>query len=102
MKSIQPISIWYQGTIINANTFNLYVISDNLIDTAIFYYALYSGILSNVVPDAPIPTTDQLGTLLASGNITMSSTDYVTYESSPTSNDFAYSWGASQLNLTLI
>ena len=90
MKQIQPVQIWYKGQLINANIFNLYVISDNLIDTAIFYYALYSG------------TLDELGILLSSGNITMSGTDYATYESSPTSNDFAYSWGASQLNLTLI
>ena len=90
MKQIQPVQIWYKGQLINATIFNLYVISDNLIDTAIFYYALYSG------------TLDELGILLSSGNITMSGTDYVTYESSPTSNEFAYSWGASQLNLILI
>ena len=90
MKQIQPVQIWYKGQLINAIIFNLYVISDNLIDTAIFYYSLYPGSL------------DELGTLLSSGNITMFGTDYATYESSPTSNDFAYSWGASQLNLTLI
>jgi len=90
MKQIQPVQIWYKGQLINATIFNLYSINDNLIDTAVFYYALYSGSL------------DELGILLSSGNITMSGTDYVTYESSPTSNDFAYSWGASQLNLILI
>lgn len=90
MKQIQPVQIWYKGQLINATICNLYVISDNLIDTAIFYYALYSGSL------------DELGTLLSSNNITMSGTDYATYESSTTSNDFAYSWAASQLNLTLI
>jgi len=90
MKQIQPVQIWYKGQLINATIFNLYSINDNLIDTAVFYYALYSG------------TLDELGILLSSGNITMSGTDYATYESSPTSNDFAYSWGASQLNLTLI
>ena len=90
MKQIQPQPIWYKGQLINATIFNLYSINDNLIDTAVFYYALYSG------------TLDELGILLSSGNITMSGTNYVTYESSPNSNDFAYSWGASQLNLTLI
>jgi len=90
MKQIQPVQIWYKGQLINATIFNLYSINDNLIDTAVFYYALYSGSL------------DELGILLSSGNITMSGTDYTTYESSPTSNDFAYSWGASQLNLILI
>ena len=90
MKQIQPQPIWYKGQLINATIFNLYSINDNLIDTAVFYYALYSG------------TLDELGILLSSGNITMSGTNYVTYESSPNSNDFAYSWGASQLNLILI
>jgi hypothetical protein len=90
MKQIQPVQIWYQGQLINATIFNLYVISDNLIDTAVFYYALYSGSL------------DELGTLLVSGNLTMSGTDYTNYESSSTSNNFAYSWGATQLNLILL
>jgi hypothetical protein len=90
MKQIQPVGIWYNGSIVNANIFNLYVINDNLTTTATFYFALYSG------------TIDELGTNLAQGNLTMEGADYTTYSSSPDSNSFAYNWGASKLNLTII
>jgi len=90
MKQIQPVSIWYNGTFINANIYNLYSINDNLIDSATFYYALYSG------------TIEELGTKLAEGNITMTGFDYEAYSTSPDSNNYAYQWGATQLNLTII
>jgi hypothetical protein len=90
MKQIQPVQIWYQGQLINATIFNLYVISDNLTNTAQFYYALFSG------------TLDQLGVKLSEGNLTMDGQDYIFYQSSSSSNDYAYTWGASKLNLTLV
>jgi len=86
MKQIQPVSIWYNGSIIAATIYNMVSISDNLTDSATFYYQLYSS--------------DNLQ--LAAGNLTMSGTDYNTYSSSPNSNDYAYSWGATQINITLI
>jgi hypothetical protein len=90
MKQIQPVKIWYQGNLINADIFNLYVISDNLTNSAVFYYALFSG------------TLDQLGIKLAEGNLTMLDQDYINYSTSTDSNQFAYNWGADQLNLTLV
>jgi hypothetical protein len=60
--------------------------SDNLIDTATFYYQLYSA--TNIQ--------------LADGNLKMTGFDYDAYSSSPDSNSYAYQWGATQLNLTLI
>jgi len=90
MKQIQPVSIWYNGTSVNANIFNLYSINDNLSTSATFYFALYSG------------TLDELGTTLAQGNLTMDGFDYEAYSSSPDSNSYAYQWGATQLNLTII
>lgn len=90
MKQIQPVGIWYNGSIVNANIFNFYVINDNLTTTAIFYFALYSG------------TLDELGINLAQGNLTMDGADYTSYSTSPDSNSFAYNWGATKLNLTII
>jgi hypothetical protein len=90
MKQIQPVSIWYNGTSVNANIFNLYSINDNLSTSATFYFALYSG------------TLDELGTTLAQGNLTMDGFDYEAYSSSPDSNSYAYQWGATKLNLTII
>jgi len=39
---------------------------------------------------------------VASGNIIMNGADYITYSTSTTANDYAYQWGATQLNLTLV
>ena len=90
MKQIQPVSIWYNGTLVNANIFNLYSINDNLTNSATFYFALFSG------------TLEELGTKLSEGNLTMDGADYTTYSTIPDSNSFAYNWGATKLNLTII
>lgn len=86
MKEIQPVSIWYNGEMVLATIFNLNSISDNLSTTATFFYQLYSA--ENIA--------------LTNGNITMDGTDYANYSSNPTSNDYAYQWGAGKLNLTLV
>ena len=86
MKEIQPISIWYNGQMVNATIFDLVSISDNLSTTAIFYYCLYSENKIN----------------LREGNLTMEGFDYEAYCTSPDSNAYAYEWGASKLNITLI
>jgi hypothetical protein len=86
MKQIQPVSIWYNGSMIPATIFNLTSINDNLTDSATFYYQLFSA--------------DNLQ--LAQGNLTMSGANYTTYSSSTSSNEFAYTWGANELKLTLV
>ena len=90
MKQILPVQIWYQGQIINATIFGLNVINDNLTNNAKFYFVLYSGTVNEPVIK------------LSDGNLTMSGSDYTTYSSSPDSNDFAYSWAANKLGLTLV
>jgi hypothetical protein len=90
MKQIQPVSIWYNGQLVNANIFMFYSINDNLSTSATFYYGLFSG------------TIDELGIKLAEGNLTMDGADYTNYSSSPDSNTFAFNWGATKLNLTII
>jgi hypothetical protein len=86
MKQIQPVSIWYNGVMVLATIFNMVSTNDNLTDSATFYYALYV--------DANFQVAD--------GNITMSGADYISYSTSTTANDYAYQWGATQLNLTLV
>jgi hypothetical protein len=86
MKQIQPLSIWYNGQMIQSTIFNLVSISDDLSTTANFYYQLFS-------------VNNQQ---LAEGNLTMNGFDYQAYSTSPNSNAYAYNWGASKLNLTLI
>lgn len=86
MKEIQPVSIWYNGIMIYATIFNMNSINDNLINSATFYWQLF--------------TTDKIK--VAEGNLIMDGTDYTNYSTSPDSNNYAYEWGATQLNLTLV
>jgi len=90
MKQIQPVAIWFQGALVNANYLNLVSSSDNLVSSATFYYVLYANEM------------DMQGNALASGSLTMDGFDYEAYSSSPDSNGYAYSWAAGKLNLTLI
>ena len=86
MKQIQPVSIWYNGKIVQATIINMISVSDNLSTQANFYYQLYVNANFQV----------------SEGNLTMSGADYIDYSTSTTANDYAYQWGATQLNLTLV
>lgn len=86
MKEIQPVTIWYNGIMVSATLFNMTSISDNLINNATFYWQLY--------------TTEQIQ--IAQGNLSMIGADYTTYSTSSDSNAYAYQWGSTQLNLTLV
>jgi len=90
MKQIQPVAIWFNGAIVNANYLNLISTSDNLVSSATFYYVLYANEM------------DMQGNALASGQLTMDGFDYEAYSTSPDSNGYAYSWASGKLNLTLI
>jgi hypothetical protein len=82
MKQIQPISIWQNGQTKEATVLNAYVVSDNLIDTATFYYSLLTD------------NNEQL----SEGNLTMSDEDYTGF----VSNDYAYNWIAKELKLQIL
>jgi hypothetical protein len=86
MKQIQPVSIWYNGQMVQATILNMVTTSDNLSTEATFFYALYVDANFQVY----------------NGNITMTGADYITYSTSTDSNEYAYQWGATQLNLTLV
>ena len=82
MKTIQAVSIWYNGQTDSATIFNLTCINDNLFDSAIFYYEL----------------KDSAFITIASGNLTMTLPDYATDWQT---NDAAYLWAATKLNLVI-
>jgi hypothetical protein len=90
MKQIQPVGIWVNGAIVNANYLNLVSTIDNLISSATFYYVLYANEM------------DMQGNALANGSLTMDGFDYEAYSTSPDSNGYAYTWAAGKLNLTLL
>lgn len=92
MKQIQPFQIWVSGQTKTASFLSGTAISDNLSDTCVFYWQLFEA----------IENTELAGQQLAQGNLTMSGTDYEAYNSASDANEFAYTWIADQLGLTLI
>lgn len=93
MKPIEPITIWKNGESQEANLLNAYIINDNLESSCSFYYSLNaSGEGTEAMPL-------MIGQTLADGNITMSGQDYLAWDGD---NNFAFSYIAEKLNLTLI
>lgn len=80
MKTIQPIVIWSLGQVKQGTILNAYVVSDNLKDSATFYFAIQSD-----------------NEVLSQGNLVMTGEDYDGF----VSNDYAYSWVAGKLGVTI-
>lgn len=89
-RAIQPVTMWTNGKSENANLFSMISISDNLFDTATFYYQLLKS-------DSSVePITE---TQLAQGNLTLGADEYPNWDGS---NDWIMNWAASQLNLVFL
>jgi hypothetical protein len=88
MKTITPQPIWVNGESKLASVLYSQVNSDNLVDTAIFYFQLYEQIDVNIVP-------------LVNGNVTMTGTDYITYNTSSDANAYVWQWIGTTLGLTI-
>jgi len=89
-KAIEPVSIWTNGKSENANLFSMISISDNLLDTATFYYQLLA---SDTTSEPPTETQ------LAQGNLTLGPSEYHNWDGS---NTWIMDWAAEQLNLTFV
>ena len=81
MKTIEAVSIWDNGTVLEATILNAYCINDNLSTSGTFYYSLLSN------------SSQQL----TQGNLTMTGDAYQAWQT----NEYAYDWVAEQLNLTI-
>jgi len=93
MKQIEPISIWKNGESQEATILNAYIINDNLQSCCTFYYQLcLSG-----EPTEETPLV--ISQTLADGNVTISGDDYLAWGGA---NDYAFSYIAEKLNLTII
>jgi hypothetical protein len=93
MKPIQPVTIWKNGESQEANLFNAYIINDNLQSSCSFYYSLCaSGEGTEAMPLI-------IGQSLAEGNVTMDGENYLAWDGD---NDYAFTYIAEKLNLTLI
>ena len=88
MKQIEPVQIWYNGSVQTGSWINAIIINDNLQDSATFYWAIF--------------TADTAGVQLSAGNLTMVEPDYSIWDSTADINAAAYAWICDQLSLTLI
>ena len=88
MKTITPQPIWIDGISKLATVIFSQVNSDNMKDSATFYFQLYQQVDVNIVP-------------LVKGTIDMTGSDYITYNSSNDANVFAWEWIATTLNVTI-
>jgi hypothetical protein len=93
MKRIEPIQAWKNGEQLEANFLNAFIIRDNMKDFAEFYYSLKTG--GEGTEAMPLI----MGQAVAEGNLTMDGENYLAWNGS---NDYAFSYIAEKLNLTLI
>jgi hypothetical protein len=86
MKTIEPVSIWDNGQVIEAKILNAYAINVTLGTSASFYYQLLSETAEGYV-----------GSQVAQGNLSMTGEAYTQWEV----DSYAWDWVAAQLNLTI-
>ena len=86
MKTIEPVSIWDNGTVQEATILNAYAVNVTLNTSATFWYGLF----------AQNEDTSQ-GAQLAVGNLSMTGEAYAEWSQ----DAFAWDWIAEQLNLTI-
>jgi hypothetical protein len=85
MKNIQPIQIWKNGQSLTASILDAIIINDNLSSSCTFYWMLKED--------------GEEGQVLADGNTTMLGDDYDGWDGS---NDYAFTYIAEQINVTII
>jgi len=83
--NIQPVQIWKNGSLKEAAWLTCHAVSDNLKDSANFYYALYS--VEDGLPHS----------MLADGNLAMGGDDYQGWQT----NEYAWNWVVNQLGLVI-
>jgi hypothetical protein len=86
MKTIQPVSIWDNGQVLEAKILDAYAINVILGTSATFYYSLFAE---------NVDTTK--GNQVAQGNLLMTGEAYTQW----TVDSYAWDWVAAQLNLTI-
>ena len=91
MKTIQPVSVWFQGEEVEATVLSSNCIYDNLSTSAQFSYQLIQ-----VVVNPENPYIEQL-IIVVSGTIIMDGQTYLDWDT----NDYAYNWIAQELKLTI-
>jgi hypothetical protein len=91
--NIQPVSIWNNGQSKQASELDARIIFDDLATSATFYYELKEAIVHDENGAA------SGGAVLSVGNVAMDGQDYIDWDNS---NEEAYVYIASKLNLTIV
>ena len=86
MKTIQPVSIWDNGTVQEAVILNSFANTVILNTSATFWYGLFTE-----------NTDGNVGQLIAQGSLTMVGEAYEQWQV----DSYAWDWVAEQLNLTI-
>jgi hypothetical protein len=92
MKKIEPVSIWKNGQQLEANLLEA-TSQDNLIDSCTFYYQLLAG--GDGTEAMPLTYHETL----VQGSLNLNGEDYLAWDGT---NDYAFTYIAEKLNLTLI
>ena len=85
MKTIESINVWKDGQNQQAVIIKMYISYDNLESTATFQYDLCDSEMKSLI----------------NGSISINGDDYINWGGSGDSNNEAYIYGATQLNLTI-
>ena len=91
MKTIQPVTTWYNGNEVEATILSSNCSDDNLSTSATFQYQLIQ-----ITRNPSNPYFDYFTTLV-NGTLLMDGTTYQNWQT----NDYAYDWIAEQLKLTI-
>lgn len=86
MKNIQPVTIWKDGQNVQASNLKIEISFDNLDTHAVFQYVL----------------SNNMNEQLITGTSTITGTDYNNWSNGGNSNDEAYEYVASKLNLVIL
>jgi hypothetical protein len=92
MKNIQPIEVWTEKGVKTAKYLSGDIIRDNMNSFATFYWQLFDEKLDE--EGNPQPNESIRG-----GNVSMTPEEYEAWDNS---NDYAFSYIASQINVTIL
>lgn len=90
MKTIEPVSVWYNGADTSATILSASVQNDNLQNSATLQYQLMTEVtMPGSEYSYPMPVVTNF--------LTITGQEYLDWDT----NDYIYNWIATQLNLTI-
>jgi hypothetical protein len=92
MKTIQPVTVWFNGQEVQATVLGAVVTNDNLQNSATFQYQLFQQV--SLGEPNTYPSYLQV---VVTNSLSMTGDVYDNWDT----NDYAYDWIAQQLNLVI-